>query len=194
MLIGVIRKITDYLIRKGIGIFRIKVFAVQSAQKLNQINLSDYFSFRTVDHQVLNDIFIIRGKKKYHQMQKILYKGAYGVSLYRDNELAAYGWVGLNKKKYKKRVFTSFAIPQNCAHIFECYTVEKYRGQKLYPAIVFNLVEWAKNQQTENVYIETVVGNIMAEKGIAKLGFDYISLQIKLLIFSKLIFEYDRKK
>lgn len=191
---GVVRKITGYLLRKGFGILKINVFVAQSTKKLNPINLSDYFSFRIVNDQVLSDISDIRGKKKYNQLQKILYKGAYGVSLYKDNELAAYGWVGLNKEKYKKRIFTSFAIPQNSAHIFECYTVEKFRGQKLYPAIVFKLAEWAKDRQADNVFIDTVEGNITAEKGIAKLGFDHNLLQTKLLIFSKIIFEYDNKR
>ncbi|MDP2061179.1 MAG: hypothetical protein Q8J97_15660, partial [Flavobacteriaceae bacterium] len=84
--------------------------------------------------------------------------------------------------------------PSNSAHIFECYTVEKFRGQKLYPAIVNNLAGWAKSQLAENVYIDTVAGNIKAEKGIVKLGFEHISFQSKILLFSKPIFEYDSKR
>jgi len=191
---GVARKITNYLLRKGIGILKINVFVARSTQKLNPINLSDYFDFRSINNQVLNDISVIRGKKKHLQLQRILDKGAYGVSIYAENELAAYGWIGLNKEENKRRIFTSYAIPQNSAHIFECYTVEKFRGQKLYPAIVFKLTEWAKKHHADDVYIDTIAGNLAAEKGIIKLGFHYISLQTKLLVFSKIIFEYDNKR
>lgn len=191
---GVIKKITDYLLRKGVGLLRIIVFVAKPTTKLNSIILNNKVDFRTINNQVLNDISIVRGKKKYNQLKKMLDKGACGISIYMAGELTAYGWVGLNKEKHNIRMFTTFAIPPNSAYIFECYTVEKFRGQKLYPAIVYNLVEWAKNQQVENVYIETVAGNINAEKGINKLGFECISLQTKVLLFYQVIFEYDKKR
>jgi hypothetical protein len=184
----------NYLLRKGIGILRINVFVARTTTTLNLIDISEDFCFRAIDDHVLDDILVIRGKKKYNQLKENRNKGAYGISLYKANALAAYGWIGVNRAKSDIRIFTSFAIPQNCAHIFDCYTIEKFRGQKLYPAIVYNLVNWGRLQQVENVYIDTVVENVSASKGIAELGFDYISLQTKLLFFSKLIFEYDRKR
>lgn len=190
----VIKKITNYLLRKGIGILRINVFVARATTTLNFLDISKDFDFRAIDDHVLEDIFVIRGKRKYNQLKKDRNKGAYGMSLYTANELAAYGWIGLNREKSGKRIFTSFAIPQGCAHIFECYTIEKFRGEKLYPAIVHNLVSWARHQQVENVYIDTVAENAPASRGITKLGFEPVSIQTKLLFFSKIIFEYDRKK
>lgn len=191
---GAIKIITGYLLRKGIGVLRSNVFVVKSTIHLNQIAISDDVVLCSIDDRVLNDISHIRGKKKQAQLKKILHNGGYGVSLYKANELAAYGWIGLNKSEHSKRLFTMFAIPQNSAHIFECYTVEKFRGQKLYQTIVYNLVEFAKCQHADNVYIDTVLDNHMAEKGIINLGFEYHSLQTKILLFSKTIFEYDYKR
>lgn len=188
------KRITNFLLRKGIGILRINVFVADSATKLNPVELSEDFEFRNIDDLVLDDIRDIRGKKKYNQLKRIRNNGGHGISVYMSSELAAYGWIGLNRHKSGKRIFTSFAIPKNCAHIFECYTIENFRGQKLYPAIVSRLVDWAKLQKVENVYIDTVEGNLAAEKGITKLGFDPVSLQTKLLFFSKIMIEYDRKR
>jgi len=191
---GAIKRITGYLLRKGLGILRTNVFVAKPTTKLNQITISDDIVLRPIEDQVLNDISRIRGVQKHPSLKKIQVNGGYGVSLYKANELAAYGWVGLNKEKKSLRMFTQFAIPPNSAHIFECYTVEKFRGQKLYQAIVYNLVEWAKGQQADNVYIDTVIENTMAQKGIINLGFEYTSLQTKILLFSKTIFEYDNKR
>jgi GNAT superfamily N-acetyltransferase len=91
-------------------------------------------------------------------------------------------------------MFTSFAVPPNNGHIFDCYTVEKYRGQKLYQAIVYQLVEWAKAHHATHMYIDTVEGNTGAYKGIINLGFKYISLHTNILFFNKTLLEYDTKR
>lgn len=188
-----IKYITNYLLRKGIGILRIHVFVAGRDTKLTDIILNKNVEFGAHSDRVLNDICVVRGKKKYNQLKKIQSRGGYVVSLYHENELAAYGWVGINIEKNGRRMFTSFAIPENSAHIFECYTVEKFRGRSFYPAIVSKLTEWALSHDAKNVYIDTIVGNVNAEKGIYKLGFQYIFCQTKLLILNKVIVEYDRK-
>jgi len=191
---GAIKKITGYLLRKGFGVLKTNVFVVKTTTKLNQITISDDVILHAIDERVLNDISGIRGKKKYAQLKKIRDNGGYGFSLYKANELAAYGWVALNNEEKRQRMLTEFAIPPNSAHIFECYTVDKFRGQKLYQAIVYNLVEWAKNRHADKVYIDTVIENDMAQKGIINLGFEYISAQTKIILFSKTIFEYDNRR
>ena len=181
---GGLKKITIFLLRKGIGILRINVFVARATKTLISVFISDDFYFRIIDNSVLDDISAIRGGRKYNQLKKNRDKGAYGIALYKANELAAYGWIGLNNEKSGKRIFTSFAIPPNSAHIFDCYTLEKFRGQKLYPAIVYNLVNWARLQQVQDVYIDTIAENVEAAgKGITRLGFEPVSLQTKLLFF-----------
>ena len=191
---GTIKKITAYLLRKGLGVLRINVFVTNSTASLNQIKISDDFSLRPIDDQVLHEISLIRGKKKYNQLKKVYDTGGYGISFFKAGELAAYGWIGLNREKKSRRMFTSFAIPPNSGHIFDCYTVEKYRGQKLYQAVVYHLVQWAKDQQAGKVYIDTVEGNNSAYKGVINLGFEYLSLHTSVLLFNKTIFEYDHKR
>ncbi|MDX9883901.1 MAG: hypothetical protein RBS73_17705 [Prolixibacteraceae bacterium] len=189
-----IKKFNDFLLRKGTGILKIKVFVTTSASSLNSIVTDHNFSICAVNDKVFSDILMARGSKKCNQLRKIVNRGGYGLSIYQANELAAYGWIELNKGKFARRIFTSFEIPCDSAHIFECYTVKKFRGQKLYPAIVYKLVDWTKSEQIKNIYIDTVAGNYAAEKGIINLGFDYISLQTKLLFLNKVILQYDSKR
>lgn len=190
---SIIKKFYDYLLRKGFGRLTVKVFVAKPTTELNEVIISGNFYYCTIDNHVLNDISIARGEKKYKQLKKIMGNGGYGVSLYHSSELAAYGWVGINKENQGRRQFTTFKIPPQSAHIFDCYTIERFRGQKLYQAIVFKLVEWSRSQHINNVYIDTIAGNKMAEKGINKLGFEYLSIQTKGLFFSKILFEYDHK-
>lgn len=189
-----IKKINDFFLRKGTGILKVNVFVTTSTSNLNSIVTDRNFSVCAINDKVFSDISMVRGSKKRNQLREIVNRGGYGLSIYQANELAAYGWIGLNKGKFARRIFTSFEIPCDSAHIFECYTVKKFRGQKLYQAIVYKLVDWAKAEQVKNIYIDTVAGNYAAEKGIINLGFDYISLQTKLLFLNKVILQYDSKR
>lgn len=189
-----IKKIKDFLLRKGIGVLRIDIFVIKEMAILNQISVNENFNYRIIDDHVLSDICVIRGEKKYNQLTLIQNKGGYGIALYKGNELAAYGWIGLNHDKNDKRIFTSFAIPPDSAHIFDCYTIEKFRGQKLYSAIVSSLVVWAYFQKVVNVYIDTLVENVAAGNAIIKLGFSPVVRQTKFLFFSKVLLEYDHKR
>ncbi len=194
LIIRGIEKLNAFLLEKGTGVLRINVFAAKAGTGLNQIEIDGNYSVCIINEKVLNGISRIRGRKKYNQLKKVLNKGGYGISIYQADELAAYGWIGMNKGKHSRRIFTPFAIPHDSAHIFECYTVKKFRGRKLYQAIVYQLAEQAKSEQAKNIYIDTVFGNYVAEKGVSNLGFDHVSFQTTVLFLNKVIFQYDRKR
>ncbi len=186
--------LSEFILNKGIGLLIIDVFVATEDTLLNHIAIDQCFNFRVANEHILNDIYTIRGNKKSNQLGKFYKKGAYGISIYKGEELAAYGWIGLNRNIKKSIRFFSFNIPPNSARIFECYTVEKFRGQNLYPAIAYYLVNWARLQQVGNVFIDTVSGNIAARKSVIKLGLCPVYLQFKLLFLNKILFEYDRKR
>ncbi len=189
-----IKRVVKYLQRKGTGILRINVFVARKTTALNQMNPGEGFRLKIINEQVWPDIQKIRGKKKVRQLKEIYKKGAYGLCFYLDSELAAYGWIGVNKQKYAQKIFGIFSIPSNSAHIFDCYTVEKFRGQNLYPSIIFNLVKLGRDKGVDDVYIDAVTDNVAAQKGIGKVGFEPVTMQTKIMILNKILFEYDRKR
>lgn len=194
MTMSLCKKVEKYLLRKGIGVLRINVFAIHQSTLVPPVWDEDLFHAKVVDSQVLDDILLIRGKKKGAHLRNIWKNGAYGTSFYKNNSLAAYGWIGVNNGDYGRRLFSSFAIPPHSAHIFDCFTVEKFRGQNLYPAIVKNLALQAWQLGIANVYIDVVSDNTRAIKGIEKLGLELVSKQVKVMFLNKILFEYDHKR
>ncbi|MFT5780312.1 MAG: GNAT superfamily N-acetyltransferase [Crocinitomicaceae bacterium] len=170
------------------------VYETSVKSKLVRESLQSGFILRIMDETAIALVETHRGAQKGKELKGCFKNGAIGIAIYQDETIAAYGWIGYNRESLPQRKYTVFTIPGNSAHIFGCYTFLPFRGKGLYKQVVGSLVDQAYKDALTQVYIDTVIGNVPAEKAVNKMGFDMISKQYKLFFWNKIIYEFERPK
>jgi ribosomal protein S18 acetylase RimI-like enzyme len=97
--------------------------------------------------------------------------------------IAAYGWVSMGVERIGE-LETTFHIPRDDAYIWECATLEPYRRQGLYGALLRHMVATLAAEGLQRLWIGASVRNLPSIKGFAAAGFQPVAQVIYVRCFS----------
>lgn len=85
-----------------------------------------------------------------------------------NGALAFYGWVQFRERR--PGGWMRLRLPPSSAFIYRCFTRAEFRGKKIYPAAISNLLPDLAANGIHNVFIDHATNNVPSAKGISRLG------------------------
>lgn len=86
------------------------------------------------------------------------------------NEIAAYGWISV-QPEYIGEQEREIKLQANEAYIWDCATLPKFRGQRLYSALLSQTLVALAEQSVRRVWIGSSLDNQSSLRGFANAGF-----------------------
>jgi hypothetical protein len=91
-----------------------------------------------------------------------------------ENVLATYGWVTFDKEMIGELGLNIRLLPGE-AYIWNCVTLEDYRGLRLYPALLWYIVGELRSQGVRRIWIGADADNLPSQVGMRLCGFQPIA-------------------
>jgi ribosomal protein S18 acetylase RimI-like enzyme len=96
------------------------------------------------------------------------------VALLDDDTIVGYGWVSYDAIRiYELNV--EIPIPRGHAYIWDCATVEQYRGRGIFPGLLRFMLEELRLQGIAQVWAGVAPGNTASLKSFARAGFRLVA-------------------
>ncbi|MBQ7377979.1 MAG: GNAT family N-acetyltransferase [Clostridia bacterium] len=109
----------------------------------------------------------LRGDVYAEQFQYQLSLGDFGYYAYHNGQPVGYGWV-----KHKDSDDYFFKIAEGCCYLCRFFVHESMRGHGIYPALITALIN--KESECNSFYIAVERGNDSSERGLRKVGFEFL--------------------
>ena len=109
----------------------------------------------------------LRGREYIPQFEYQLAQGDLGYYAYHEGRTVGYGWV---KRKGSEDFF--FEISDGCVYLCRFFVRESMRGKGIYPDMITKLIEHENGVDT--FYIAVERGNRSSERGLKKVGFEFV--------------------
>ena len=93
---------------------------------------------------------------------------------YVENVLATYGWVTFDKEMIGELGLNIRLLPGE-AYIWNCATLEDYRGLRLYPSLLWYIVGELRSQGVRRIWIGADADNLPSQVGMRLCGFQPIA-------------------
>lgn len=87
-----------------------------------------------------------------------------------ESEIAAYGWVS-RRNEYIGEQERDIKLQADEAYIWDCATLPPYRGQRLYSALLSQMLSALRDNGVRRVWIGTAVSNRASLRAFANAGF-----------------------
>jgi hypothetical protein len=100
--------------------------------------------------------------------RKALSEGETCFTAWSNGALAFYGWVQFRERRPGGGM--RLPLPPSSAFIYRCFTRAEFRGKKIYPAAISNLLPDLAANGIDNVFIDHATNNVPSAKGISRLG------------------------
>lgn len=133
----------------------------------------------------------IRNKSMAKTFVDFIKAGERGYYAIRSNCCVAHGWIITNSTPKSKLVCDYFVLPPKSTFIHYCYVNEKQRGKGIYRQLLTYL--YSSISKDLDIYIDTDIANIAAQKAIQRSGAKYIYRLSVLRIAGKKIIQFKRK-
>lgn len=91
-----------------------------------------------------------------------------------ENILATYGWVTFDKELIGELGLNIRLLPGE-AYIWNCATLEDYRGLRLYPSLLWYIVGELRSQSVRRIWIGADADNLPSQVGMRLCGFQPIA-------------------
>ncbi|MGZ3626989.1 MAG: GNAT family N-acetyltransferase [Ktedonobacteraceae bacterium] len=91
-----------------------------------------------------------------------------------ENELATYGWVTFDKEMIGELGLNIRLLPGE-AYIWNCATLQAYRGLRLYPSLLCYIVGALRSQGLRRIWIGADADNLPSQVGLRLCGFQPIA-------------------
>jgi Acetyltransferase (GNAT) family len=91
-----------------------------------------------------------------------------------DNVLACYGWVTFDKEMIGELGLNIRLMPGE-AYIWNCATLQEYRGLRLYPSLLWYIVGELRSQGLRRIWIGADADNFPSQVGMRLCGFQPIA-------------------
>jgi len=91
-----------------------------------------------------------------------------------DSVLATYGWVTFDKELIGELGLNIRLLPGE-AYIWNCATLRDYRGLRLYPSLLWYIVEELRSQGLRRIWIGADAENLPSQVGMRLCGFQPIA-------------------
>lgn len=109
----------------------------------------------------------LRGPEYEGQFRYQLSLGDFGYYAYYDNHPVGYGWV-----KHTGSDDFFFKIGEGCVYLCRFFVHESMRGHRIYPEILSRLIQ--REDAARTFYIAVERGNESSERGLKKVGFQFV--------------------
>jgi GNAT superfamily N-acetyltransferase len=83
--------------------------------------------------------------------------------------IASYGWITFDREDIGE-LGISIHLKQGEAYIWDCATLQGYRGQHLYTALLAHILTALRNQGLQRVWIGADADNLPSQSGIERVG------------------------
>ena len=123
--------------------------------------------FVPIDEQNAGLVANLRGDTYVEQFKNQLRMGDFGYYAFLDGKPVAYGFV-----KHQGSGDYFYRIGDGCLYLCRFFTHEGARGKGIYPALITALIE--READCRSFYICTERGNVASERGLLKVGFQFI--------------------
>ncbi len=184
----------NFLKKKGFGIFKNNLYYISNTDNFNEVIPKINVKIKIFDENNISKIAQIRSFKLYKIIKTSLLKGCIGIYAEYNNEIVSYGWVSINKSNNFIKPNPIFLQPPFSGYIFNCYTSKNFRGNNLYPFIVYQLTKLTFNHNIQNLFIDTDCQNLQANKGLRKNNFKFVGTFISIIMFNILFYSNLKKK
>ncbi len=87
-----------------------------------------------------------------------------------DGRIATYGWVTFDKELIGE-LRLHIRLRQGEAYIWDCVTLPAYRGLRLYPALLWYIIEDLRSQGLRRIWIGADIDNLPSQVGMKLCGF-----------------------
>ena len=91
-----------------------------------------------------------------------------------ENVLATYGWVTFDKEMIGELGLNIRLLPEE-AYIWNCATLQAYRGLRLYPCLLWYIVGELRSQGLSRIWIGADADNLPSQVGMRLCGFQPIA-------------------
>ena len=91
-----------------------------------------------------------------------------------DGQIVAYGWVSFEHEDIGELNLRIKLVPGE-AYIWDCATVQAFRGNLLYSALLVYILGNLRTQNICRAWIGADLDNIASQKGIARAGFHHVA-------------------
>lgn len=115
----------------------------------------------------INLVAKLRGEEFVPQFEYQLYLGDFGYYAYFGDKPVGYGWA---KNTGSDDFF--YKIGEGVCYLCRFFVHESVRGHNVYPEIISELIE--KESNTNHFYIGVERGNVSSERGLSKVGFEFV--------------------
>lgn len=114
--------------------------------------------------------------------------GIYGIL---DNHAIAHAWCIINDGKGKKKMGPFYKTKSKIAYIFFCNVKEEFRGNNIYPYLLYNLIKIVNEKYNiDTFYGDIDFHNIASQKGAEKIGFRLYKRCKFIIILNHVINKY----
>lgn len=110
----------------------------------------------------------LRGSEYVSQFEYQLSLGDFGYYAYVEGEPIGYGWA-----KHPGSDDFFYKIGEGTCYLCRFFVHESARGHNVYPEIISELIKRENN--TNHFYIGVERGNVSSEKGLSKVGFEFVN-------------------
>ena len=109
----------------------------------------------------------LRGPEYEEQFKYQLSLGDFGYYAYHEGRPVGYGWA-----KHGGSDDFFFKIGEGCVYLCRFFVNEKVRGHGIYPELIGALIR--KETSVDTFYIAVERGNVASERGLKKVGFEFV--------------------
>lgn len=90
-----------------------------------------------------------------------------------EGELATYGWVTFDEESIGE-LGLRIPLSPGEVYIWDCATLPAYRGLRLYPALLWHIINDLRSEGLQRIWIGADADNLPSQKGIVLCGFQPI--------------------
>ena len=90
-----------------------------------------------------------------------------------EGELTTYGWVTFDEESIGE-LGVHIRLSPGEAYIWDCATLPAYRGLRLYPALLWHIINDLRSEGLQRIWIGADADNLPSQKGIVLCGFQPI--------------------
>ena len=153
-------------------------------------NIESYpIIFKEVTNDNVRDAILFRDENVVNKFELFLSNGEFGLYGYYQVKVIVHGWVIMNKSFKNKLVNNYFLLPSKAAYIHFCNVNPKYRGKKVYQALLLELYRRLELAEY-SIYIDTNDWNMVAQKAIEHTGAKFIYCLKTIWIFEKCVMKF----
>lgn len=181
------KRIKNKLSANNNGVFKNLLYELDSTN-LSQVNPKIEIDWIWINDTNFMKVLAFREESVSRAFKKILKTGQEkGIFAIYQNQAVAHCWARIGKNTVNNtKMHDLISIQNKDAYIHFCHTDCNYRGNNIYPFLLYVLSKYLfEVEKVNTIFIDTSIDNISSQKGIEKVGFREKYLIKRFQLFGK---------